>query len=225
MLNIKNLRKSFTNSNNETFNVINIPEFILEDSELLAISGDSGSGKSTFLSLISGIISPDMGEITINGTDITKLSESKKDLFRAKHISYIFQSFNLLQGFNALENVMIGMMFHGKADRKKSADALAKAGLSGKLFSRPPELSVGEQQRVAVARAIVNKPVLLLADEPTANLDPLNSQSVTGIIKNLCSESNISLIIVTHERNVISEFSNVREFSEINKAAGVLINK
>lgn len=225
MLNIINLRKTYMNSNNETFDIINVPGFTLESNEQLAISGESGSGKSTFLNLISGIVSPEQGEIIIDGTDITRLSESKKDLFRAKNISYIFQSFNLLQEFSAIENVMMGMMFHGKADRKKSEDALAKAGLSNKMFSKPSELSVGEQQRVAVARAIVNKPVLLLADEPTANLDSVNSHFVTGLIKNLCRESNISLIIVTHESNVISEFSNVLEFREINKASGALISK
>lgn len=217
MLKIKNLRKSFTGADKVTTDVIDIPEFDLEKNVQIAVTGESGLGKSTFLNLISGIVNPDSGEIIINGTDITKLSEAKKDLFRARNTGYIFQTFNLLQGFSALENVLLGMMFSGKPDRKKSEEALSRTGLSGKLNNRPSELSVGEQQRVAVARAIVNSPGLLLADEPTANLDSKNSVNVIELIKNLCRESNISLILVSHEKSVVSEFSNTIDFSELNK--------
>ncbi|HMS65697.1 MAG TPA: ABC transporter ATP-binding protein [Ignavibacteria bacterium] len=216
MLNIKNLKKTFTNSAKEVFEVINIPEFSLDGNEILAITGDSGSGKTTFLNLISGIVDSDSGEIIIDQTDITKLPGSKKDLFRAKNTGYIFQTFNLLQGFTALENVMLGMMFSGKADKKISETALSKVGLSDKFNSKPSELSVGEQQRVAIARSIVNSPKILLADEPTANLDPVNSDSVIKIIRSLCEENKISLILVSHELDIVSKFQNVRKFSEIN---------
>lgn len=216
MLKIKNLKKYFTNSAGEKLNIINIPEFTVEDKEITAVSGESGSGKSTFLNLISGILNPGSGEIYINGTDITKLSESKKDYFRAKNIGYIFQSFNLLQGFNALENVMLGMMFSGKADKKKSETVLAKVGLHSRMKNKPQELSVGEQQRVAVARAMVNSPLLILADEPTANLDSKNTEIIIDLIKNICSESGTALITVSHEEYVVSQFSNKIFFSEIN---------
>lgn len=216
MLNIKNLKKTFTNSAKEVFEVINIPEFSLDGNEILAITGDSGSGKTTFLNLISGIVDSDSGEIIIDQTDVTKLPGSKKDLFRAKNTGYIFQTFNLLQGFTALENVMLGMMFSGKADKKISETALSKVGLSDKFNSKPSELSVGEQQRVAIARSIVNSPKILLADEPTANLDPVNSDSVIKIIRSLCEENKISLILVSHELDIVSKFQNVRKFSEIN---------
>ncbi|MCY7363578.1 MAG: ABC transporter ATP-binding protein, partial [Ignavibacteria bacterium] len=216
MLTIHNLKKSFINSANEKSDVINIREFHLKEAEQLAVTGESGAGKSTFLNLISGIVSADSGEIIFDGTDITKLSESKRDLFRAKNIGYIFQSFNLLQGFSSLENLMLGMMFAGKTDKKKCEDALSKVGLSDKLKSKPAELSVGEQQRVAVARAIVNSPKLILADEPTANLDKKNSDSVIGLIKNLCTENKIALIIVSHDKDVIANFLNKKDFDAIN---------
>ncbi len=216
MLKITNLKKSYTNSSGEKFDVLNIPEFALSENEQIAITGESGSGKSTFLNLISGIVSPDSGEIIFNGTDITKLSESDKDRFRAKNTGYIFQTFNLLQGFTALENVMMGMMFCGKADADKSLQALDKTGLSKKVNSKPFELSVGEQQRVAIARAVVNSPSLILADEPTANLDSRNSNLIIELIQELCLKNSISLILVSHEENVTSKFSIVKFFSEIN---------
>jgi len=216
MLKIINLRKSYTNLENEKFDIINIPFFELDENDQLAIMGDSGSGKSTFLNLISGIVNSDSGEIFINNTDIAKLSGSGMDMFRAKNIGYVFQTFNLLQGFTALENVMIGMMFCGKADKKRSLSALDKVGLSKRINNKPSELSVGEQQRVAVARAIVNSPGMILADEPTANLDKKNSGIVIELIKELCSESRISLMLVSHETDVINSFKDKKNFSEIN---------
>jgi putative ABC transport system ATP-binding protein len=216
MLKIQNLKKSYSNSNFEKFDIINIPSFELNDKEQLAITGESGSGKSTFLNLISGIVSADSGEIFFNNTDITKLSGSGADKFRAKNIGYVFQTFNLLQGFTALENVMLGMMFCGKADKIRSLSALDKVGLSNRINNKPSELSVGEQQRVSVARAIVNTPGIILADEPTANLDSKNSGLVIDLIKELCSEEKTALILVSHEQDVISKFNYKKYFSGIN---------
>lgn len=216
MLRIKELKKSFVNSGGKVSNIININGFETGKGQQTAISGDSGTGKSTFLNLISGIIRADSGMIEINGTDITKLSESKTDRFRAENIGYIFQTFNLLQGYTALENVMIGMMFSGSPDKNKSIKALDTVGLSGKINNKPSELSVGEQQRVSVARAIVNSPGLILADEPTANLDSANSKTVISLIKDICSEKNISLLTVTHDPLILEQFESVIEFSEIN---------
>lgn len=216
MLKIQNLKKTYSNSENEKFDIINIPSFELNDNEQLALSGESGSGKSTFLNLISGIVSADSGEIFFNNTDITKLSGSAMDKFRSKNIGYVFQTFNLLQGFTALENVMLGMMFCGNPDEKRSVAALDKAGLSKRINNKPSELSVGEQQRVAVARAIVNSPAMLLADEPTANLDGKNTGLVIKLIKELCTEEKISLILVSHEPDVTENFNYKKNFSEIN---------
>ncbi|MBS1551996.1 MAG: ABC transporter ATP-binding protein [Bacteroidetes bacterium] len=216
MLKINNLKKSFINSHKEKFGIINIPEFSADDNEQISVSGESGSGKSTFLNLISGILRPDEGEILIGDTDITKLSESRRDLFRSRNTGYIFQTFNLLQAFTALENVMLGMMFTGKTVKSTAAAALDKVGLSDRMNSRPAELSVGEQQRVAIARAIVNSPRLLLADEPTANLDKKNSVIVIDLIKALCRENKILLLLVSHEKEVVEQFPIQRSFSEIN---------
>lgn len=216
MLTIQNLRKTFSNSENEKFDIINIPFFEMNNNEQIAIIGESGSGKSTFLNLISGIVSSDSGEILFNDTNITKLTGSKMDKFRAKNIGYVFQTFNLLQGFTALENVMLGMMFCGKADKYRSLSALDKVGLSKRINNKPSELSVGEQQRVAVARAIVNSPGMILADEPTANLDRKNSGTVIELIKELCSMEKIALILVSHESDITGKFNNKRHFSEIN---------
>lgn len=217
MLKINNLKKSFINSHKEKFGIINIPEFSADDNEQISVSGESGSGKSTFLNLISGILRPDEGEILIGDTDLTKLSESRRDLFRSRNTGYIFQTFNLLQAFTALENVMLGMMFTGKTVKSTAAAALDKVGLSDRMNSRPAELSVGEQQRVAIARAIVNSPRLLLADEPTANLDKKNSVIVIDLIKALCRENKILLLLVSHEKEVVEQFPIQRSFSEINK--------
>lgn len=216
MLKVKNLKKSYLNSNREKFDIIDIREFDLDSGEQIALTGESGSGKSTFLNLLSGIVKADEGEIILNGTNITKLSESDRDLFRAKNTGYIFQTFNLLQGFTALENVMLGMMFSGNADKDKSISALESVGLSNRINNKPSELSVGEQQRVAIARAIVNSPKVIFADEPTANLDSKNSDSVINLIIDLCKQSKIGLILVSHEREIISKIPIVKNFSDIN---------
>lgn len=216
MLKISSLRKKFRNADGETLEVINIPDFSLKENYRLAISGKSGSGKSTFLNLVSGIIAADNGEIDFNSVKITSLSESKRDVFRSQNIGYIFQTFNLLQAFTALENIMLGMMFAGKSNRKQAEAILNKVGLGKKLNHKPSELSVGEQQRVAIARAVANSPKLILADEPTANLDSKNSEIAIELIKNVCEENKISLMLVSHEADIINRFENKINFEDIN---------
>lgn len=219
MLKITNLRKKFKNADGEVSDVINIPDFSLQENFQLAISGKSGSGKSTFLNLIAGIVSQDNGDIFFNDEKISSLSESKRDVFRSKNIGYVFQTFNLLQGFSAIENVMLGMMFANNNDRKKAEVLLNKVGLAKKMNNKPSELSVGEQQRVAIARAVANSPKLILADEPTANLDAKNGELAIDLIKNICEENKISLLLVSHEADIINKFENKINFEDINKAA------
>ena len=216
MLELKNLTKSYSNKHGESFPIIEIKDFSIEQGKQIAISGESGSGKSTLLGMISGILMPDQGQIIINGTDITKLSEGCRDQFRAKNIGYIFQTFNLLQSFTVLENVLLGMMFAGKVDKAKAIYTLEKVGLKHRINNKPSELSVGEQQRTAIARAIVNSPKLLLADEPTANLDSKNSFAAIKMIRELCTENNITLIIVTHEKEIMEMFDDVVKLGSIN---------
>ncbi|CAN5450442.1 ABC transporter ATP-binding protein [soil metagenome] len=217
MLELRNLRKTYRNSKNESFPIIDIDNFAAASGKQIAISGESGSGKSTLLGMISGILMPDHGEIIIDGTDIVKISEGKKDHFRAKNIGYIFQTFNLLQSFTVLENVMLGMMFAGKVDKSKAVSTLEKVGLGKRINNKPSELSVGEQQRTAIARAIVNSPKLLLADEPTANLDNKNGLLAIDLIKELCLANNITLVMVTHQKEVMDRFDNVMKMENINK--------
>jgi ABC-type lipoprotein export system ATPase subunit len=215
MLELKDIIKSFRLPSGEQTNVLNIPSFILNQKEQIAIYGKSGSGKSTFLNVISGILKPDSGSVIVDNIDITSLSESQRDKFRAKNFGFVFQTFNLLQGFTALENVLLGMTFAGKPNKNIATEMLEYVGLKDKLKNKPAELSVGEQQRIAIARAVVNNPKIILADEPTANLDAKNSENVIERIKKVCDEKNISLILVSHDKEVIERFQRTLSFEEM----------
>src|SRR5688572_803084 len=146
MLELKNIIKSFRLPSGEETQVLNISSFILQDKEQLAIYGKSGSGKSTFLNVTSGILRVDSGTVLVNNVDITGLSESGRDKFRAHNFGFVFQTFNLLQGFTALENVLLGMTFAGKTDKRTASEMLEYVGLKDRLKNKPGELSVGEQQ-------------------------------------------------------------------------------
>ena len=162
---------------------------------------------------------PDSGTVTIDGTDITRLSEPARDRFRAERIGFVFQTFNLLQAFSALENVLLGMSFSGGGvDKPLAKQLLDRVGLSHRLHNRPKQMSVGEQQRVAVARALANRPSLLLADEPTANVDSANQNTIIKLIREACSENEVSLLMVTHAPEVAAKFERVETLSDFNKA-------
>ncbi len=198
--------------------VINIPEFRADSGQKIALIGRSGSGKSTLLNLISGILLPDEGHITINDTVITKLSEPQRDVFRAKTIGFVFQTFNLLQGLTASENIALAMSFsgHQKHAFANAEELLKKVGLSQKKDNKPAELSVGEQQRVALARAVSNNPQIILADEPTANLDDKSSEMVMDLLLDLCETENRLLLLVTHEKEIAQKLPMQLELSTLN---------
>ncbi|RFM25072.1 MAG: ABC transporter ATP-binding protein [Candidatus Thermochlorobacter aerophilum] len=198
--------------------VLNIPSFTLNDGERVALIGRSGSGKSTLLNLIAGILTPTSGIIDINGTDIAQLSEAKRDLFRAENIGYVFQTFNLIQSLSALENILLAMSFAQKVERPeaRAQELLQLVGLATKAHCKPRELSVGEQQRVAIARAIANEPRIILADEPTANLDEQNANAVLDLLLELASKENRILLLVTHERDVAARLPCTIELKSIN---------
>jgi putative ABC transport system ATP-binding protein len=171
------------------------------------------------LHVIAGISRPDSGQVLINGLDITRLSEAGVDRFRAERMGYVFQTFNLMSGFTALENVLLGMTFaRGRKDTARARSLLERVGLGHRLTHKPSALSVGEQQRVAVARALANRPKLLLADEPTANVDPGNQQQIVDLIRETCGEEGISLLIVTHATEVAEQFDRVDRLDDINQA-------
>ena len=183
--------------------------------------GRSGCGKTTLLHVIAGITTADSGAVFVSGRDITQLPEAGRDRFRAEKVGYVFQTFNLLAAFTALENVMLGMTFaRGRKDDTWAKHLLERVGLEDRLHHKPAAMSVGEQQRVAVARALANHPVLLLADEPTANIDPNNQQKIVDLIRGTCDENNVSLILVTHSTEVANQFDRVDRLEEINPNTG-----
>ncbi|HTI50754.1 MAG TPA: ABC transporter ATP-binding protein [Planctomycetaceae bacterium] len=215
---LKDVRKSYREPDGRTLPILNIAEFTLQSGEQTVLIGASGGGKTTLLNVIAGITAPDSGSVTIDGIEISRLHEVGRDRFRAQKIGFVFQTFNLLPAFTALENVLLGMSFSGKkVDRRHAEELLKKVGLSHRLDHRPTQLSVGEQQRVAVARALANRPSLLLADEPTANVDVSNQQTILNLIREACQEHNVSLLMVTHAMEVANQFSRVIKLSEFNR--------
>lgn len=171
----------------------------LERGQWLNISGPSGSGKSTLLNIIGGLDSPDSGRVIIDDTDINRLSEDEISRFRREKIGFIFQRSYLVPYLTAVENVMLAQYFHSLADEKEAIDALTHVGLGHRLTHRPSQLSGGEQQRVCIARALTNDPELLLADEPTGNLDRENTRIIMELLKQLHSEGRFTIILVTHD--------------------------
>lgn len=217
MLLLKDVKKSYIEPDGTVLPILHVPRFELAAGEQVVIRGRSGCGKTTLLHAIAGISRIDSGSIKISETDITRLPEAGRDRFRARHLGYVFQTFNLLPGFSALENVMLGMSFTGnRADRAWALTLLDRVGLSHRLSHKPPMLSVGEQQRVAVARALANRPKLLLADEPTANVDPKNQQHIVDLIRETCRSENIALLLVTHSNDVAAQFDRSEDLEQIN---------
>lgn len=217
-LELRNVVKNYPQPGGGVTPVLNIDSFRLEPAEQVVLVGHSGGGKTTLLNIIAGITAPDSGSVTIAGTDLFALSEASRDRFRALHIGYVFQTFNLLPAFTALENVLLGMSFSGKpADTERARKLLDDVGLTHRLDNRPHQLSVGEQQRVAVARALVNQPSLLLADEPTANVDVANQNNVLKLIREACSAAQVSLLMVTHATDVAEQFERIERLSDFNR--------
>ena len=178
-----------------------------------ALWGPSGCGKSTMLNLITGLLRPDSGTIRIDNEDITPLSESRMDAFRGERMGFVFQTFNLLPPFSALQNVLLGMRFSDAIPEKEWKDQaltmLERVGLERRLQSKPGTLSVGERQRVAIARALVNKPRLLVADEPTGSLEPKTATSVMSLLLELCEEEKVTLLLVTHDRGIAEQLPDL----------------
>lgn len=216
-LEITDLTKSFPQPDGGSIQVLDIPKLVVNEGEQVALIGQSGGGKTTLLHLIAGLLSADGGTISVDGINLTKLSEQGRDRFRAHSIGYVFQTFNLLPAFTALENVRLGMTFGaGKADNQRARELLNRVGLSERENYRPGQLSVGQQQRVAIARAMAAKPRLLLADEPTANIDPKSAESVLDLIGESCRNENIALLMVTHDMQIASRFGRTDRLDEIN---------
>lgn len=219
---LENLRKTYAAPDGNVVTVLNVERFELGAAEQVALVGGSGTGKTTLLHTIAGIVVPDSGRIRFDADgesiDVASLSEARRDVFRGRYIGYIFQTHHLLQGFTAMENVLLGMSFTGRsADTEWAEHLLEEVGLSSRLDYVPAKLSVGQQQRVAVARALANRPKLVLADEPTGALDPVNAQQVLELIRSLCNEVNASLLLVSHDKEIAGQLPRVVDLKEMNK--------
>jgi ABC-type lipoprotein export system ATPase subunit len=222
VLEVSDLKKSFVSPEGERRAVVDVAHFELRERSQVALHGHSGCGKTTFLNMLAGIVRPDSGKVVVQGVEISALPESKRDRLRAATVGYVHQNFNLLQGFSALENVLLAMSFGPGAELVRAKELLERVGLGPRLTYRPKQLSTGQQQRVAVARALANRPQLVLADEPTGNLDPRSASDVLALLKEACSEQGAALLVVTHDRGILGQFDCVQEFSKLAGARGGL---
>lgn len=217
---LEDVQKSYIEPDGNQLPVLDIPRYELAQGEQAALVGSSGGGKTTLLNIISGILIPDSGKVIVAGKDIAPLPEPVRDRYRATRIGFVFQTFNLLPAFTALENVLLGMSFSGRpVDREFAISLLERVGLTHRLYHLPQRMSVGEQQRVSVARSMANRPALLLADEPTANVDPSNQDLILNLVKDTCQEHNVTLLMVTHAMEVANTFNRIDKLSDFNNLA------
>ena len=217
MIALDNVKMSF-----DGVKVLDIRSVEFEDDKSYFIKGESGTGKTTLFNIISGLKLPDEGSVSVNDEFVCLKSEKERDAFRAENIGYIFQDFNLFDGFTALENVMIPMAFvKDKAPRKdakeKALAALDKVGIKDRANVKVNKLSGGEKQRVAIARAIVNMPKVLLADEPTGNLDRNNSRKIMSLLKELQKENQATLLVISHDLSLAEIFDETLDIYDFNE--------
>lgn len=182
------------------------PELKVPAGAHMALWGPSGCGKSTMLNLMTGLLRPDEGIIRIDGCEIQSMSEGQIDRFRGEHFGFVFQTFNLLGPFSALQNVLLGMRFSDTVPssewKKEATELLKRVGLGHRLNARPGTMSVGERQRVAIARALANKQKIVVADEPTGNLDPRTAKEVMDLLVQMCDQEQLTVLLVTHDREI-----------------------
>ena len=214
---VAGLKKNFAAPDGTTLKVIDVGAFAVEERAQVGVRGRSGTGKTTFLHLLAGILKPDAGAVRIDGLELSGLDEAERDRYRARKVGYIFQTFNLLPAFSALENVLLGMAFGPGEERGHAEALLRRVGLGERLHYKPRQLSSGQQQRVAVARALANRPRLVLADEPTGNLDAAHAQEAIDLIRETCRENGAALLLVSHDREVLRGFDTVVEFESLNR--------
>ena len=202
ILEIKNLYKEYGKSETRVEALKDV-SFDVEQGEFVAIVGPSGSGKSTLLHILGGVDTPTSGEVIISGTDIGKLDENNLAIFRRRQIGLIYQFYNLIPILNVEENMTLPILLDGKKPDKKLLKSLVeKLGLNDRLKHLPNQLSGGQQQRVSIGRALINHPALLLADEPTGNLDSKNSKEIISLLRKFNRENNQTVIIITHDERI-----------------------
>ncbi len=204
LIEVKDLRKSYPVTKDTKLDVLKGIDLNILKEEIVAIVGKSGAGKSTLLHILGTLDKPGSGKVLFEGEDIFSKKEKQIAEFRSRKIGFIFQFHHLLPEFTAIENVMIPSMISGSADKSKASDVLTEVGLKDRTEHKPSELSGGEAQRVAIARALINSPSLILADEPTGNLDSENAEAVIELIFDLRKKHKQTFVIVTHNE----EFAN-----------------
>jgi ABC-type lipoprotein export system ATPase subunit len=207
-LSVRNLRFAYADAPRGAWTV-DVPSLDLARGEQLLLTAGSGRGKSTLLHLVAGLMDPQEGTVSVAGQNMHQLSSAARDAFRGRSIGMIFQTFNLLHGFSAIENVMAALMFSTippREHRDRAAALLKHLGIE-RIDADPDRLSIGQQQRVAVARAVACDPVLVLADEPTASLDPENAATAISLIQDICREKNAALLCVSHDPAMAERFS------------------
>ncbi|PRM90434.1 macrolide ABC transporter ATP-binding protein [Aliarcobacter cryaerophilus] len=218
LIEFKNIKKNYGKGANETF-ALNGVDLKIHKGEFVAIMGASGSGKSTSMNIIGCLDKPSSGEYLFDGVNVENLNLNQMAILRRNYIGFVFQGFNLLGRTTALENVELPLVYRKVPKEKRyelAVEALKKVGLESVIKHTPAELSGGQQQRVAIARAIVTDPLLLLADEPTGNLDSIKSIEVMELLKKLNEELNITIIMVTHEEEMAAYASRVIYFRDGN---------
>jgi putative ABC transport system ATP-binding protein len=202
ILEIRNLCKVYGSGDTKVDALKNV-SFDIEQGEFVAIIGPSGSGKSTLLHILGGVDTPTSGEVNISGTDISKLDETKLAIFRRRQIGLIYQFYNLIPILNVEENMTLPILLDGKKpDKKLLRDLVNKLGLAERVTHLPNQLSGGQQQRVSIGRALMNHPALLLADEPTGNLDSENSKEILALLRKFNKENKQTVIIITHDERI-----------------------
>ena len=202
ILTAQNLSKVVPSAEGE-LTILHPLSLTLNKGDSLAIVGASGSGKSTLLGLLAGLDLPSAGEVTLAGRALSSLDEDQRARIRAEHVGFVFQSFQLLDSLNALENVMLPLELDGRSDaRERARDLLERVGLGQRLTHSPRQLSGGEQQRVAIARAFAAEPDVLFADEPTGNLDSHTGQRISDLLFELNQERGTTLVLVTHDERL-----------------------
>ena len=205
MINIRNLTKTVT-SGEDNLTILDDVSIEIPDGQFVAITGASGSGKSTLLGLIAGLDAPTTGSIVIDGEDVTEMSEDGLARLRSQKVGFIFQSFHLIPSLTAYENVLIPLEIRRSPNARSRADELLYAvDLANRGHHYPAELSGGEQQRVAIARAFANSPTILLADEPTGNLDSKNGRHIFELMQGMHNRNRVTLVLVTHDAGLASE--------------------
>ena len=216
IIEFKNIVKTYGKDEAKTY-ALNEVNFSINEGEFIAIMGASGSGKSTSMNIIGCLDNPSSGEYLFNGINVEKLNRNQLALIRKNYIGFVFQGFNLLGRTSALENVELPLIYRripAKQRKELAMNALRKVGLESVAHNAPSQLSGGQQQRVAIARALVTNPLIILADEPTGNLDSIKSLEIMDLLKQLNKESNITIIMVTHEEEMASYASRTIYFRD-----------